>query len=180
MKLDQRQLAPFIPALADDSPALIDMSGNQLRAHTALAWAEIEAGGAVRLLRYRPLRCVGWLVGDCPAGVTPAARVSIGMLSERLSAEIERARAGEVIAVYVGGSHARGRNPRPPGTVVAYLVGPEAGPKCYRNLALPVWGTSRWPPASGSGNPGARSVTNTAHLTHGTGANSARGSSGGC
>ena len=60
-----------------------------------------------------------------------------GRNAEYLTAELDRVRAGEAAAIYVGGS---GRARRAPGTIVAYLTGPEAGPECYRGDPLPAWG----------------------------------------
>lgn len=140
MKLDQHQLAPFIPRLEDDAPALTDMTVTYLRSHLGEAWAEIESGAAIRLLKYRPLRVVAWLVRDCPEGVTPQ-RASVGMFGQCLTAEVERVRAGEVIAVFIGGANAEaGPYRRPRGTVVGYLVGADRGPACYLGYPLPAWG----------------------------------------
>lgn len=131
---------PFIPTLDDDSPALTDMTLTHLRSHRAEAWAEIESGAAIRLLKWRALRCVGWLVKDCPEGVLPE-RASAGMFDHCLTANVERARHGEVIEVFVGGQNAvAGPYRRPRGAVLGYLVGPDRGPACYMNYPLPAWG----------------------------------------
>jgi hypothetical protein len=129
-------LVPFIAEpLPDDAPALIDMFTNEFKLHPGRWQAELESGGAIRVLKgpvTRP-QVRAWFTLDPPEGVTEFQRISVGQLIDQMAPCLEAAgRDYAVFEVFRGASSRYGQ----PGQVVGYLH--NVPPPCYAGVPVPV------------------------------------------
>jgi len=135
------KLAPFeLPVLGPDTPALIDMGVSEATQNLRRVWAELAAGGAVRVLHRggstrRMPRVRAWFtaVPPSPDGVTEFQQISIGLLQMQLSTCLDQAARGVCFEVMVA---LHGGGTRKAGTVTGYLH--TIAPECYRDVPLPV------------------------------------------